>query len=114
VLPDGDPFQDADEGRKALTMEADTLIEEVRGSIEYYRSESGGDQVASILISGNGARLPHLANRLGASLDLRVEPVRVDQGRVIKIGKLGMSEAEFAQVQPVLPVAVGLALWGET
>jgi len=114
VLPDGDPFQDTDEGRKALTIEADTLIEEVRGSIEYYRSESGGDQVLSVLISGNGARLPHLANRLGESLGLRVEPVRVDQGATIRIGKLGMSEAELAQVQPVLPVAVGLALWGET
>lgn len=114
VLADGDPFQETDEGRKALTLEADTLIEEVRGSIEYYRSESGGDQVRSVLISGNGARLPHLANRLGESLGLPIEPVRLDHGGTIRIGKLGMSEAELAQVQPVLPVAVGLALWGET
>ena len=114
VLPDGDPSDESDEGRRALTVEADTLIEEVRGSIEYYRSESGGDRVSSVLISGSGARLPHLANRLGVSLGLPVEPVRVDQGSTIRIGKLGMSEAELAQIQPVLPVAVGLALWGET
>jgi type IV pilus assembly protein PilM len=114
VLPDGDPLEESDEGRRALTLEADTLIEEVRGSIEYYRSESGGDHVTGILISGNGARLPHLANRLGVSLGMPVEPVRVDQGGTVTIGKLGMSEAELAQIQPVLPIAVGLALWGET
>ncbi len=114
VLPEGEPFDDTNEARRALTLEADTLIEEVRGSIEYYRSESGGDQVRNVLISGNGARLPHLANRLGLSLEVEVEPVRIDQGATIKIGKLGMSDAEFARIQPVLPVAVGLALWGET
>jgi type IV pilus assembly protein PilM len=114
VTADGDPSTDPDKGRKALTREADTLIEEVRGSIDYYRAESSGDQVTGVLISGNGARLPHLANRLGKSLDLQVEPVRVDRGDTIKIGKLGMSEAEFAQIQPVLPVAVGLGLWSET
>jgi type IV pilus assembly protein PilM len=103
-----------DKGRAALTQEAETLIEEVRGSIDYFHSEAPGDLVQSILISGNGARLPHLANRLGRSLDLPIKPIRVDDGDLIKIGKLGLSDAEFGQIQPVLPVSVGLALWGET
>lgn len=113
VAPEGDASSDADEGRRALTGEADMLIEEVRGSIDYYRSESGGNGVGRLLISGNGARLPHLANRLGKSLELPVEAVRLAGDDSIKFGKLGMSDAELAQVQPVLPVSVGLGLWSE-
>jgi len=113
VTPDGDAASEPDEGKRALTEETDALIEEVRGSIDYYRSESGGNAVDRILISGNGARLPHLANRMGRSLGLPVEAVRIVGDDTLKFGRLGMSEAELAQVQPVLPVAVGLGLWSE-
>ncbi|HEX5630997.1 MAG TPA: hypothetical protein VFY15_05005, partial [Acidimicrobiia bacterium] len=63
-----------------------------------------------LVVSGNGARLPHLANRVARSLNTRVEPVRVlDHFRV---GRLHMTEAELLALQPVLPAAVGLGLWG--
>ena len=64
-------------------------------------------------VAGNGARLPHLANRLGRSLNVEVAPIRMLDGDRIKVGKVGLSETELAQAQPVLPVPVGLALWGE-
>lgn len=104
---------DDDPGRKALTTEADTLIEEIRGSIEYYLSESGEDSVDRMMISGNAARLPNLANRLGRSLGSAIEPIRVIDDGHVKLGKLGMSEAELAQIQPIVPVSIGLGLWGE-
>ena len=64
-------------------------------------------------VAGNGARLPHLVNRLGRSLNVEVSPIRMLDGDRLTVGKVGLSEAELAQAQPVLPVPVGLALWGE-
>lgn len=99
--------------RALLTDEADLLIEEVRGSVDYYLSQAGGGNLERLLVSGNGARLPHLANRLGRALGVGIEPVRVLDEQRMQIGRLGLSEAELMQAQPVLPVPVGLALWGE-
>jgi hypothetical protein len=33
-------------------------------------------------------------------------------GEAVEVGKTGLTEEQLAQVQPVLPVAVGLAEWG--
>ena len=62
------------------------------------------------MVSGNGARLPHLANRVARSLNTRVEPVRVLDH--LSVGRLQMTETELLAYQPVLPAAVGLGLWG--
>ncbi|MDR9450071.1 MAG: type IV pilus assembly protein PilM [Acidimicrobiia bacterium] len=99
--------------RSVLTEEADILIEEIRGSVDYYLSQSGGDTLDRLFVAGNGARLPNLANRLGRSLGVGVQPVRVLDEEKMRVGKLGLSDVELAQAQPVLPVPVGLAMWGE-
>ena len=96
-----------------LTEEADLLIEEIRGSVDYYLGQAGGEQLERLYVAGNGARLPNLANRLGRSLGVGVEPVRVLDEEKMRVGKLGLSDVELAQAQPVLPVPVGLAMWGE-
>lgn len=102
-----------DQARAVLTRQGDQLIEEIRGSVDYYLSQTGEGRGQRMLISGNGARLPHLANRLGRSLGVTIEPVRILGEDRIKVGRTGLSEAELLQAQPVLPIAVGLALWGE-
>lgn len=99
--------------KMVLTEEADLLIEEIRGSVDYYLGQSGGDNLERLFVAGNGARLPNLANRLGRSLGVAVEPVRVLDEQKMQVGKLGLSDVELAQAQPVLPVPVGLAMWGE-
>jgi len=99
--------------RVLLTEEADILIEEVRGSVDYYLGQSGGQGLERLYVAGNGARLPNLANRLGRSLGVGVEPVRVLDEERMRVGKLGLSDVELSQAQPVLPVPVGLAMWGE-
>lgn len=99
--------------RQVLTEEADILIEEIRGSVDYYLSQSGADTLDRLFVAGNGARLPNLANRLGRALGVGVEPVRVLDEEKMQVGKLGLSDVELAQAQPVLPVPVGLAMWGE-
>lgn len=110
-----DDPEDADaEARTILTRQANQLIDEVRGSIDYYSSQANDEEVTRLAIAGNGARLPHLANRLGRTLALRIEPVKMLDGEDLEISKrVGLSETELQTAQPVLPVAVGLGLWSD-
>ncbi|MBT8215779.1 MAG: type IV pilus assembly protein PilM [Acidimicrobiia bacterium] len=90
-----------------LDRQAEKFIDEVRGSVNFYLGQADEPTLSRIIVSGNGARLPHLANRLGDVLGARIEPARVIEG--LNTGKL--SEGEVAAMQPIIPVPVGLALW---
>jgi len=113
VAPEGMPEGEGDQvaARRTLTRTADGLIEEIRGSINYYLTQAGEHNLDRLVVSGNGARLPHLANRVGRSLSTRVEPVRVLDH--VGVGRVGMTESQILDLQPVLPAAVGLAMWGK-
>jgi type IV pilus assembly protein PilM len=95
------------QARNILDAQAERFIDEVRGSVNFYLSQSDDAELSRIIVSGNGARLPHLANRLGDTLGARIEPARVIEG--LNTGRL--SESEISAMQPVIPIPVGLALW---
>lgn len=96
-----------------LTEEADSLIEDIRGSLDFFASQPDGAPIERLLIAGNAARLPNLANRMSRMLNLPIEPVKVlGQGRV-DTSKLRMSEQELMLAQPVVSIPVGLSLWDE-
>jgi type IV pilus assembly protein PilM len=107
-FPDGDDQESS--ARRILTRSADNLIEEIRGSVNYYLTQAGQGALERLVVSGNGARLPHLANRVGGALGTSVEPVRVLEH--VSVGRIQMTEGQLLEFQPVLPAAVGLALWG--
>ena len=112
VEPEGPPSDTMEEAdvRRVLTQEADSLIEEIRGSVTFYLGQSGDEAMSRIVVAGNGARLPHLANRLGRALDIPIEPAKVLDR--VDVGRVQLSEAELLDAQAVLPTSVGLALWG--
>ena len=107
-MPEGDDADTA--AKRILTRTADGLIEEIRGSINYYLTQVGEHVLDRLVVSGNAARLPHLANRIARALGTRVEPVRVLDH--VSVGRVQMTEPQLLRLQPVLPSAVGLALWG--
>lgn len=113
VEPMGQPSGDDDvsNARRILTEQADSLIEEVRGSVAFFEGSSGEERVERLVVAGNAARLPHLANRFGRSIGVAVEPARVLD--LFEIGKVDLTDDEILDAQPVIPTAVGLALWGE-
>ncbi len=116
VAIEGEPTgtDSEDQAKAILTRKANQLIDEVRGSIDYYLSQSSEDSVDTIYIAGNGARLPHLANRLGRSLGVKVAPVKIlDEDGFSIAGKVGLSETELQTAQPVLAVPAGLGLWSD-
>ncbi|MEE9297930.1 MAG: type IV pilus assembly protein PilM [Acidimicrobiia bacterium] len=107
-FPEGDDEEST--AQRILTRSADALIEEIRGSVNYYLTQAGEQALERLVVSGNGARLPHLANRVGKSLNTEVEPVRVLDH--VSVGRVQMTESQLLELQPVLPASVGLALWG--
>ena len=113
VAVDGTPT----EGDQAeLTRQADLLIDEIRSSHDFYLSQSSDGGIDRLLISGNAARLPHLANRVKNSLNMALEPVRVltaEPPKFTLAKKSGVGDDQVRLVEPVVPVAIGLALWGE-
>lgn len=88
------------------------LVEEVRGSLDYYLAQSQSTSIDRILVTGGGARMAGLMERLQAQLGANVEPARPLAG--MRIGKgVGLTEAELAEVESLLTVPIGLALAGE-
>lgn len=113
VAPSGDAeIGDTEEAKalRLLTRQADGLIEEVKGSLDFYIGQVDHGELSRLVVSGNGARLPHLANRLGTTVGIAVRPAKVLDH--VELGKVDLSEDEMLEAQPVLPTAVGLALWG--
>ena len=93
---------------RAIESSAGAFVEEVRGSLDYYLAQSGSARVGRVVVSGGGARLTGLVERLSAATRLPVEVARpLSQ---LRVGRTGLSEADLAEVEPLVSVPVGLAL----
>jgi len=112
VAPGGMPGRDDEQASlsRILSRAADGLIDGLRDSLDCCLTQAGEHAPARLMVCGNGARLPHLALRIGRALGTRVEPVRVLDH--VSVGRVRLSEPQLLELQPVLPAAVGLALWG--
>jgi type IV pilus assembly protein PilM len=84
------------------------FVDEVRGSLDYYLASSGSAPISRLVLTGGGARLGGLANRL--QVTTRV-PVEVGMPmRTLQMGRTGLSPEQIAFVEPLAAVPVGLAL----
>ena len=87
------------------------LVEEIRGSLDYYTAQAQSAPVGRVLVTGGGSRLTGLMERLQSQLGGRVEPARPLAN--LAIGNVKLSQEELADYEPLLTVPIGLALGGE-
>lgn len=87
------------------------LVEEIRGSIDYYLAQSQSSPISRVLVTGGASRTAGLMERLQSQLGGRVEPGHPLAG--IRLGPVGLSESQLAELEPLLSVPVGLALAGD-
>ncbi|MBA2530078.1 MAG: pilus assembly protein PilM [Euzebyales bacterium] len=85
-------------------------MEEIRGSLDYYRAQDGSVPVRRVILSGGGSQLPNLRERLADTLRLPVD--RGHPMQDLKVGKVGVAPEQLVAAEPYLAVAVGLALGG--
>ena len=96
--------------RTSIERPLSVLLDEVRSSIDYYRNQPGSSPLVRIVVTGGGAQLPGLTERLSALVGVPVEPARPRE--LVALGDIGFTEEELPRLDPYLPAAVGLALGG--
>jgi len=88
------------------------LVEEIRGSLDYYLAQSQTSTIDRILVTGGGSRIAGLMERLQGQLGANVEPAHPLNG--LRVGKgIGLDDAELADIESLLTVPIGLAMAGE-
>ena len=107
-VPDVSPTEEV---RTTAMSRAGSFVDEIRSSLEFYTAQAQGSRVGRVLITGGGSKLDGLLELL----DQRI-PVPVERGRVFQraVPKLELDERALSEAEPVLAVAIGLALPGRT
>ncbi len=95
---------------RTMARAAGELIEEIRGSLDYYSATSTNGEVTRVVLSGGGARLHGFPERLAERLRVPVDVGSTLSG--VSVGRTGLSPAQLRFVDPVSAVPVGLALGG--
>lgn len=93
------------DARRILSREVDSLVEEIRGSIDYYNSREEGETVASVLLTGGGSRAQGLLQKMETSLRTTVEPASP-----LHEFRSKLSEEQLDLIEPVLAAAMGLSM----
>ncbi len=93
---------------RLLERHVDSLVAEIRGSLDYFLGQEESEPLASVVVTGGGALVPGLLERLEQTLD--VEVARGDALSDLDIGKSGLTEQQVEQVGPVAAAAVGLSM----
>jgi type IV pilus assembly protein PilM len=93
---------------RAIESTANSFVEEVRGSLDYFLAQPGAARISRVVLSGGGSRLGGLAERLSAATRLPVVAARPLS--TIKLGKTGLTPDQLAYVEPMVTVPLGLAM----
>jgi type IV pilus assembly protein PilM len=93
---------------RVIESAGQSFVDEIRGSLDYYLAQAGSVPVRRIVVSGGGARLGGLVQRLALATRLPAEPAAPLSA--IKVGKTGLTPEQLTFVEPLVTVPVGLAM----
>ena len=96
--------------QRVLTQALGSLVDEVRSSVDYYRASSTGGALSRLVLTGGGSRLPQIAERLAATMNVTVVPGTPFAG--IDTSKAALTDEQLRFVEPMAAVPVGLAMGG--
>lgn len=97
-----------DPAKQVLTRQVNSLVEEIRSSLDYYLSQEDSEPVTSIIVTGGASLTAGLATKLEQTLRT---PVTLGTPlSQINTSKAGLTEDQLRQVEPVSAAAVGLAM----
>lgn len=96
---------------QVLTERLSPLVEEIRGSLDYYLAQAQSAPIGRVLVTGGGSRMPGLMERLQSQLGGRVEPARPLAN--VSTDQIKLTQAQLADLEPLLTVPIGLAMAGD-
>jgi type IV pilus assembly protein PilM len=103
-----DAGMDRQAAARVLEAAANTFVDEIRGSLDYFAASSPTAPISRIVVTGGGSRLSGLAERIQAATRL---PVTTGSAfDAIDVGDTGLTPEQIRFVEPLAVVPVGLAL----
>jgi type IV pilus assembly protein PilM len=107
-LKRGEDVEDApapQQARQAALQRAAAFVDEVRSSLEFYTAQAKEARIGKVLVTGGGSRLEGLFDLMRQRIPVPVEP-----GAVFSRVAHQLAASDVAAAEPLLAVAVGLAL----
>jgi len=98
-----------EDAQRVATGRTTSFVDEIRSSLEFYAAQSPGSRVTRLTVTGGGSKLQGFMELLGERVAATVDRGRVF-GRVTP--RLNLTDDALAEAEPLLAVAVGLALPG--
>jgi type IV pilus assembly protein PilM len=99
---------DSHPASRALETAAAQWIDEVRQSLDFHLSQSAGERIRRVVLTGGASQLGGLPQRLATASRLPVVVASPLSG--LKLGRTGLAPDQLASVQARMAVPVGLAL----
>ena len=96
------------DAQRVLAQRVEGLVDEIRGSLDYYLSQEDSEPLSSVILAGGGSMTPGLLERLQEMV--RMEVRRAAPLGDINVSKSGLTPEQVAQVDPVAAAAVGLSM----
>jgi type IV pilus assembly protein PilM len=93
---------------RVIETSGHAFVEEIRGSLDYYLAQPASVPLRRVVVSGGGARLGGLVQRLALSTRLPVEPASPLSS--LTVGKTGLTSEQLSFVEPLVAVPVGLPM----
>lgn len=104
------PADLAERATRAIERPVSDLVEQIRGSLDYYRTQPDATRLLKITVTGGAALTTGLADRLVDTVGVPVDLARPREH--IAVGDIGFPDDQLPALDPFLPVPVGLALGG--
>lgn len=105
---DGQGGAEHGDAARAVHATASSLVDEIRGSMDYYASTTPGAPVQRMVLSGGGSQLRGLAEQLSQTLRIPVE--LGDPMKDLSVGRTGLDDDQLQVIGPLAAVPVGLAM----
>ncbi len=96
--------------RQAMARPTDALLEDIRGSIDYYRTQPGATEIRQVVLTGGGAQLEGFGAQLAQLTGVEVVEGRPRAG--LTVGDIGFPREDLPNLDPYLAVPVGIGLGG--
>jgi type IV pilus assembly protein PilM len=100
------------QARTAMERPLGVLLDEIRSSLDYYRNQPGAARLLRVQLTGGGAQLHDLRDRLSTLLGVPV--IDAQPREHLQVSDIGFDPSELPRLDPYLPAAVGLALGDST
>jgi type IV pilus assembly protein PilM len=91
-----------------VIAQSSLLIEEIRGSLDYYQAQPEASPIGRIILTGGGSRTIGLHDSLEQTLGITVEEGHPLAG--VELARTGIPEERLIENEALLSVPIGLAL----